>query len=64
MTATQATGPLAVLESAFKIIPGKETAFPAYQAKVVQLAIKQDGFRSTYSGPILDSTLGVLRSAL
>jgi heme-degrading monooxygenase HmoA len=56
MTATKATGPLAVLESGFKIIPGKETDFLGYQAKVVQLAMKQDGFRATYGSPILDST--------
>ena len=56
MTATKATGPLAVLESAFRIIPGKETDFLAYQATVVPLAMAQDGFRSAYSGPVWDST--------
>jgi len=39
MTATNATDPLAVLESGFKIIPGKETDFLAYQAEVVPLAV-------------------------
>jgi heme-degrading monooxygenase HmoA len=44
-----------VLESGFKIIPGKEADFLAYQAKVVPLAEKQDGFRAVYGGSILDS---------
>ena len=44
MTATKATGPLAVLEAAFKIIPGKEAGFLAYQASVVPLAAAQPGF--------------------
>ena len=56
MTATKATGPLAVFEAAFKIIPGKETAFLAYQASVVSLAAAQPGFRAAYSGPIRDKT--------
>jgi heme-degrading monooxygenase HmoA len=56
MTATKATGPLAVLEAAFKIIPGKETAFLAYQASVVPLAAAQPGFRAAYSGPVRDTT--------
>jgi heme-degrading monooxygenase HmoA len=56
MTATNATGPLAVLESGFRIIPGKEIYFLAYQATVVPLAMEQDGFRSVYSGPVWDST--------
>jgi heme-degrading monooxygenase HmoA len=56
MTETTATGPLAVLESGFKIIPGKETDILAYQAKVVPLAMEQDGFRAVYSGPVRDST--------
>jgi len=56
MRATKATGPLVVLESAFKIIPGKETDFLAYQATVVPLAMAQDGFRAVYSGPVWDST--------
>jgi hypothetical protein len=37
MTTTKATGALAVLESGFRIIPGKETDFLAYQAEVVPL---------------------------
>jgi heme-degrading monooxygenase HmoA/uncharacterized protein (DUF302 family) len=56
VTATKATGTLAVLESAFKIIPGKESDFLAFQAKVVPLAMAQPGFRSVYSGPVRDST--------
>jgi uncharacterized protein (DUF302 family) len=56
VTATKATGPLAVLEAAFKIIPGKETDFLAYQASVVPLAAAQPGFRAAYSGPVWDST--------
>ena len=56
MTASNATDHLAVLESGFKIIPGKETDFLAYQAEVVPLAMEQDGFRSVYSGPVWDST--------
>jgi antibiotic biosynthesis monooxygenase (ABM) superfamily enzyme len=52
MTATKATGPLAVLEAAFKIIPGKEAGFLAYQASVVPLAAAQPGFRAAYSGPV------------
>ena len=56
MTATKATGPLAVLEAAFKIIPGKETDFLAYQATVVPLAAAQPGFRAAYSGPVRDTT--------
>jgi heme-degrading monooxygenase HmoA len=56
VTATKATGPLAVLEAAFKIIPGKETAFLAYQASVVPLAAAQPGFRAAYSGPVRDTT--------
>jgi hypothetical protein len=56
MTATNATGSLVVLEAAFRIIPGKETNFLAYQATVVPLAMKQDGFRAAYSGPVRDST--------
>ena len=56
MTAMKAAGPLAVLESGFRIIPGKETDFLAYQAEVVPLAMKQDGFRSVYSAPVWDST--------
>src|SRR4029077_6337180 len=55
MTATNATGPLAV-EAAFKIIPGKDTAFLAYQASVAQLAAAQPGFRAAYSGPVRDTT--------
>ena len=39
--------PLALLESGFKVIPGKETDFLAYQATVVPAAIEQDGFRRT-----------------
>ena len=38
MTSTKATGPFAVLEAAFKIIPGKKTDFQAFQPKVVPLA--------------------------
>ena len=64
MTATKATRSLAVLEAAFKIIPGKETAFLAYQASVVPLAAAQPGFRAGYSGPGLGHDLGILRSAL
>jgi heme-degrading monooxygenase HmoA len=56
MTATKAAGRVAVLESGFRIIPGKETDFLAYQATVVPLAMAQDGFRSVYSGPVWDST--------
>jgi heme-degrading monooxygenase HmoA len=56
MTATKTTGPLAVLESGFKIIPGKEIDFLAYQATVVPLAMEQPGFRAVYSGPVWDST--------
>ena len=56
MTSTKATGPLAVLEAAFEIIPGKETAFLAYQASVVPLAATQPGFRAAYSGPVWDTT--------
>jgi heme-degrading monooxygenase HmoA/uncharacterized protein (DUF302 family) len=56
VTATKATVPLAVLEAAFKIIPGKETDFLAYQASVVPLAAAQPGFRAAYSGPVWDST--------
>jgi heme-degrading monooxygenase HmoA len=55
MTATKATGPVAVLEAAFKIIPGKETAFQAYQAPVVLLAAAQPGFRAAYFGPVRDT---------
>jgi hypothetical protein len=55
MTATKVTGPVAVLEAAFKIIPGKQTAFLAYQASVVPLAAAQSGFRAAYSGPVRDS---------
>lgn len=56
MTTSKATDSLTVLESGFKIIPGKETDFLAFQAKVVALAVQQDGFRSVYGGPILNST--------
>lgn len=56
VTARKATGPAAVLEAAFKIIPGKETDFLAYQASVVPLAAAQPGFRSAYSGPVRDTT--------
>ena len=56
MTATKATGPVAVLEAAFKIIPGKETAFQTYQATVVPLAAAQPGFRAAYFGPVRDTT--------
>jgi hypothetical protein len=56
MTATKATGPLAVLEASFKIIPGKEAGFLAYQASVVPLAAAQPGFRAAYSGPVWDTT--------
>jgi heme-degrading monooxygenase HmoA len=56
MAATKATGALAVLEAAFKIIPGKETDFLAYQATVVPLAAAQPGFRAAYSGPVRDTT--------
>jgi heme-degrading monooxygenase HmoA len=56
MTATTATGSLVVLEAAFRIIRGRETDFLAYQATVVPLAMKQDGFRAAYSGPVRDST--------
>jgi heme-degrading monooxygenase HmoA len=56
MTATTATGSLVVLEAAFRIIRGRETDFLAYQATVVLLAMKQDGFRAAYSGSVRDST--------
>jgi hypothetical protein len=56
MTATKAAGRLAVLESGFRIIPGNETDFLAYQATVLPLAMAQDGFRSVYIGPVWDST--------
>jgi hypothetical protein len=56
MTATKATGPLAVLESGFKIITGKETDFLAYQATVVPAAMERDAFRAVYGGPVRDST--------
>jgi heme-degrading monooxygenase HmoA len=56
MTAMKATGSLTVLEAAFKIIPGKEPAFLAYQATVVPLAAAQPGFRAAYSGPVRDTT--------
>jgi Carbon-nitrogen hydrolase len=56
MTATTAAGRLAVLESGFRIVPGKETDFLAYQASVVALAIAQPGFGSVCSGPVWDST--------
>jgi antibiotic biosynthesis monooxygenase (ABM) superfamily enzyme len=56
MTATKATGPVAVLEAAFKIIPGKETDFQAYQANVVPLAAAQPGFLAAYFGPVRDTT--------
>jgi heme-degrading monooxygenase HmoA len=56
MQASKATTFLTVLESGFRIIPGKETDFLAFQATVIPLAAAQDGFRSVYGGPILDST--------
>jgi len=56
MTATKATGPIAVLEAAFRIIPGKETDFLAYQATVVLLAAAQPGFQAAYFGPVRDTT--------
>jgi heme-degrading monooxygenase HmoA/uncharacterized protein (DUF302 family) len=56
VTATKATGFVAVLEAAFKIILGKETAFQAYQASVVPLAAAQPGFRAAYFGPVRDTT--------
>ena len=56
MTATKATGQLAIFEAAFKISPGKEAAFLAYQATVVPLAEAQPGFRAAYSGPVQDTT--------
>ena len=56
MTATEATGHLAVLEAAFKIIPGQETDFQPFQAKVVPLAAAQPGFRTAYFGPVRDTT--------
>jgi heme-degrading monooxygenase HmoA len=56
MTATKATDPLVVLESAFRIIPGKVPDFLAYQATVVPIAMAQPGFRAAYSGPVWDST--------
>lgn len=56
MTATKAAGHLAVLESGFRIIPGKEADFLAYQATVVPLAMEQDGFWSVYSRQVWNST--------
>jgi hypothetical protein len=56
MTSTKATGPFAVLEAAFKIIPGKETDFQPFQAKVVPLAAAQPDFRAAYFGPVRDTT--------
>jgi len=56
MSATNAARRIAVLESGFRIVAGKETDFLAYQATVVPLAMEQDGFRSVYSGPVWDST--------
>jgi heme-degrading monooxygenase HmoA len=44
-----------VLEAGFKIIPGKEEGFFVLQAKMVPVAMAQDGFESVYGGPILDS---------
>jgi antibiotic biosynthesis monooxygenase (ABM) superfamily enzyme len=55
MAASKAADTLIVLESGFKIIPGKEVDFLAFQARAVNLAMKQNGFRSTYGGPIMDS---------
>jgi heme-degrading monooxygenase HmoA len=56
MTASKSTDSLTIIESAFKIIPGRETDFLAFQASVIPLATAQDGFRSVYSGPIMDSS--------
>jgi hypothetical protein len=55
MTTTKATGPLVVLEAAFKVLPGKETEFLAYQTSVVPLAMARDGFRAAYGGPLRNS---------
>lgn len=52
MAVTKPTGPVAVLESSFKIIPWKETDLLVYPVKVVPLALKQDGFRAVHSGPV------------
>jgi heme-degrading monooxygenase HmoA len=56
MAAMKATDSFSVLEAAFRIIPGKETAFLAFQASVVPLAAAQPGFRAAYSGPVWDTT--------
>jgi heme-degrading monooxygenase HmoA len=56
MTTTKATGPVTVLEAGFKMVPGKEADFLAFQGKMVPVAMEQDGFGAVYGGPILDST--------
>jgi heme-degrading monooxygenase HmoA len=56
MAETKTTGRKIVLEAGFKMIPGKEEGFMAIQAKMVPVAMQQDGFGAVYGGPILDST--------
>jgi heme-degrading monooxygenase HmoA len=55
MAATK-KGAQTVLEAGFKMIPGKETDFLAFQNKMVTVAMQQEGFGAVYGGPILDST--------
>ena len=55
MVATKGAGPKIVLEAGFKIIQGKEADFMASQAKMVPVAMQQDGFGAVYGGPILNS---------
>ncbi|CAB3916422.1 antibiotic biosynthesis monooxygenase family protein [Achromobacter anxifer] len=44
-----------VLESGFKITPGKENGFALFNDALHPVAISQDGFESVYGGEILDS---------
>ncbi|MGS1105426.1 hypothetical protein ACVCNH_04190 [Achromobacter anxifer] len=44
-----------VLESGFKIVPGKEDGFARFNDALHPVAISQDGFEAVYGGQILDS---------
>jgi len=44
-----------VLESGFKIAPGKEDGYARFHDALHPVAVSQDGFESAYGGQILDS---------
>lgn len=55
MTKSSLQSTRTVLESGFKIMPGKEEGFARFHDALHPVAVSQDGFESAYGGEILDS---------